>query len=198
MSISQCYEPWIVGAAFATVAKSIADREIKKLNKCIDNLVFDDHEGKIKDLNEIWNSNQIGWDISRWTSQTTELRDIGAPGLEIMVLLCRLYMFWSWPNREKRVGSVESIVSEAFPVSGATAAQSALNVKTSDKAPTEFMMFLGDFIYADVPHYFGDDQEAYRRLYRRNYDSPSFRKVYERLRMFSFVNMVKLNTYQLY
>ncbi len=50
--------------------------------------------------------------------------------------------------------------------------------------PTEFMIFMGDFIYADVPVYFGDDKEAYRRLYRRNYNSPSFRKVYERLREF--------------
>ncbi len=50
--------------------------------------------------------------------------------------------------------------------------------------PTEFMIFLGDFIYADVPVYYGDDQEAYRRFYRRNYNSPSFRKVYERLREF--------------
>ena len=50
--------------------------------------------------------------------------------------------------------------------------------------PTEFMVFMGDFIYADVPVYFGDDREAYRRLYRRNYNSPSFRKVYERLRKF--------------
>ncbi|KAI0637350.1 PhoD-like phosphatase-domain-containing protein [Trametes polyzona] len=47
--------------------------------------------------------------------------------------------------------------------------------------PTEFMIFMGDFIYADVPAYFGDDKEAYQRLYRRNYNSPSFRKVYERL-----------------
>ncbi|PIL30470.1 hypothetical protein GSI_07169 [Ganoderma sinense ZZ0214-1] len=50
--------------------------------------------------------------------------------------------------------------------------------------PTEFMIFMGDFIYADVPVYFGDDKEAYRRLYRRNYNSPSFRKVYERLPIF--------------
>ncbi|KAI0043550.1 hypothetical protein FA95DRAFT_1563180 [Auriscalpium vulgare] len=49
---------------------------------------------------------------------------------------------------------------------------------------TEFMLFLGDFIYADVPVYFGDNVEAYRRLYRRNYQSPSFRRVYERLPIF--------------
>jgi alkaline phosphatase D len=46
----------------------------------------------------------------------------------------------------------------------------------------EFMLFLGDFIYADVPLYVGDDKEAYRRLYRRNYQSSSFRKLYEKLR----------------
>ncbi|KAI0253905.1 PhoD-like phosphatase-domain-containing protein [Lactifluus subvellereus] len=47
--------------------------------------------------------------------------------------------------------------------------------------PTEFMLFLGDFIYADIPVYHGDSKHAYRRLYRRNYNSPSFRRVYERL-----------------
>jgi alkaline phosphatase D len=53
----------------------------------------------------------------------------------------------------------------------------------SDPSPvTDFLLFLGDFIYADVPLYIGDDQEAYRRLYRRNYQSPSFRNVYEKLR----------------
>ncbi len=52
----------------------------------------------------------------------------------------------------------------------------------NDTVSTDFMLFLGDFIYADVPFYVGDDVEAYRRLYRRNYQSPSFRRVYERLR----------------
>ena len=53
---------------------------------------------------------------------------------------------------------------------------------TNNTVPAEFMLFLGDFIYADVPMYFGDDKEAYRRLYRRNYQSPSYRRVYEKLR----------------
>lgn len=47
----------------------------------------------------------------------------------------------------------------------------------------DFLLFLGDFIYADVPLYIGDDKSAYQRLYRRNYASPSFRRVYEQLRM---------------
>ncbi|KAJ7273422.1 PhoD-like phosphatase-domain-containing protein [Mycena rebaudengoi] len=45
----------------------------------------------------------------------------------------------------------------------------------------EFLLMLGDFIYSDVPTYIGDTKEAYRRLYRRNYQSKSFKKVYERL-----------------
>jgi alkaline phosphatase D len=54
-------------------------------------------------------------------------------------------------------------------------------------APAEFMLFLGDSVYADVPYYFGDNLDAYRRLYRRIYQSPSFRRVYERLRGLKFL-----------
>lgn len=50
------------------------------------------------------------------------------------------------------------------------------------KPAVEFLMFMGDFIYADVPYYFGDTVQAYRRLYRRVYASLSFKKIYERLR----------------
>ncbi|KAF7440880.1 hypothetical protein PC9H_001229 [Pleurotus ostreatus] len=51
-------------------------------------------------------------------------------------------------------------------------------------SPMEFMLFLGDFIYADVPVFIGDTKEAYRRLYRRNYQSSSFRKIYEKFPIF--------------
>lgn len=66
------------------------------------------------------------------------------------------------------------INSNTAPISGHTSSSSVV--------PLEFMLFLGDFIYADVPIYVGDEKEAYRRLYRRNYQSYSFRKVYERIR----------------
>lgn len=56
------------------------------------------------------------------------------------------------------------------------------NTANLSSSSIEFMLLLGDFIYADVPHYAGSDLESYRRLYRRVYSSPSFRKVYERLR----------------
>ncbi|QRV85899.1 hypothetical protein RhiJN_13917 [Ceratobasidium sp. AG-Ba] len=49
----------------------------------------------------------------------------------------------------------------------------------------DFLMMMGDFIYADVPYYFGDTVQAYRRLYRRVYASKSFRKIYERLPVYN-------------
>ncbi|KAI8998976.1 PhoD-like phosphatase-domain-containing protein [Trametes punicea] len=78
------------------------------------------------------------------------------------------------------------VTASANSTSAGNVATSPVNTTSStvpetSVPPTEFMIFLGDFIYADVPIYFGDDVEAYRRLYRRNYNSPSFRKVYERL-----------------
>ncbi|KAF7304625.1 hypothetical protein MKEN_01176400 [Mycena kentingensis (nom. inval.)] len=45
----------------------------------------------------------------------------------------------------------------------------------------EFLLLLGDFVYSDVPVSVGDRKDAFLRLYRRNYLSKSFRKVYERL-----------------
>ncbi len=38
----------------------------------------------------------------------------------------------------------------------------------------EFMLFLGDFIYVDLPTRFGFSPEHYRRLYRQVYASPSW------------------------
>lgn len=40
-----------------------------------------------------------------------------------------------------------------------------------------FMLFLGDFIYIDVPHRFGTDAETYRREYRQVYSSPDWSAV---------------------
>lgn len=39
----------------------------------------------------------------------------------------------------------------------------------------QFMMFLGDFIYIDVPHRFGKNIEDYRRKYRQVYASPDMK-----------------------
>jgi alkaline phosphatase D len=79
----------------------------------------------------------------------------------------------------------ESLSSNLSTTTSASASAPSVAVVTSP--PVEFLLFLGDFVYADVPFYFGDDKEAYRRLYRRNYQSESFRKIYERLREWYFL-----------
>ncbi|GAP91742.1 putative alkaline phosphatase family protein [Rosellinia necatrix] len=38
----------------------------------------------------------------------------------------------------------------------------------------QFMLFLGDFIYVDVPHQFGQTVESYRQKYRQVYASPDW------------------------
>ena len=43
------------------------------------------------------------------------------------------------------------------------------------------MLFLGDFIYIDVPHRFGVDEETYRREYRQVYASPDWPSVSDSL-----------------
>jgi alkaline phosphatase D len=85
-----------------------------------------------------------------------------------------------WPTQN----DVESTETHTVDVTSPSSTASAPVSTAPTSAAAEFMIFLGDFIYADVPFYFGDDQEAYRRLYRRNYASDSFRKVYERLPIF--------------
>ena len=44
-----------------------------------------------------------------------------------------------------------------------------------------FMLFLGDFIYVDVPYRFGTDVETYRREYRQVYASPDWPAVTKEL-----------------
>lgn len=44
----------------------------------------------------------------------------------------------------------------------------------TNNQPPSFMLFLGDFIYADVPVRFGDSVSAYRNEYRKVYASPSW------------------------
>ena len=45
----------------------------------------------------------------------------------------------------------------------------------------EFLLFLGDAIYVDVPHYTGEKLNTYLRKYRQIYASPSWRSVYEQI-----------------
>jgi len=106
--------------------------------------------------------------------------------------------FRTFPDPRLGLGSkfrflVSSCITPNFPYKGPFHRRSIHGFDLLDKylhhrkendtasIPPEFLLFLGDFIYADVPVYIGDDKDAYRRLYRRNYNSPSFRKIYEQL-----------------
>ena len=84
----------------------------------------------------------------------------------------------------------ENITADA---AGNASAPAVVATKSEEVPPAEFMLFLGDFIYADVPMYFGDDVESYRRFYRRNYQSESMRKVYERLRESKYSRRLAVN-----
>ncbi|KAL6722341.1 hypothetical protein ACLMJK_001448 [Lecanora helva] len=53
--------------------------------------------------------------------------------------------------------------------------------KWTPELKASFMLFLGDFIYVDVPHRFGTDVETYRREYRQVYASPEWSTVSKEL-----------------
>lgn len=93
-----------------------------------------------------------------------------------------------WPQVQEPVAvASENVTEDTSPEASpeTSTSKTLVNQEPVVSVPDpEFMLFLGDFVYADVPFYFGDDKEAYRRLYRRNYKSPSFRKIYERLRAY--------------
>lgn len=89
------------------------------------------------------------------------------------------------------VEEAEYLVSDAstaiasateIPVTELPMVKSLLTEPQSRELTPEFMIMAGDAIYADVPHWSGDNLEYYRKLYRRTFSSSSFRKVYEKLR----------------
>ncbi|KAJ2711817.1 hypothetical protein H4R19_003063 [Coemansia spiralis] len=47
----------------------------------------------------------------------------------------------------------------------------------------DMVVFMGDFIYADVPMYFGPETSDYRRMYRRVYAAPSTRQLLRKVPM---------------
>ena len=58
----------------------------------------------------------------------------------------------------------------------------AKTARTTSQITPDFMLFVGDFICTDLPNWGGGNLERYHQLYKRVYASPSFRKVYEKLR----------------
>lgn len=99
------------------------------------------------------------------------------------------------PLQGRRIRGFDLLADYLWPTKGEVPSEILPNDNSSSPVtdtavPAEFMLFLGDFIYADVPMYFGDDAETYRRFYRRNYQSDSLRKVYERLREYPITRVL--------
>ncbi|GAA5994064.1 hypothetical protein JCM11641_005961 [Rhodosporidiobolus odoratus] len=54
-------------------------------------------------------------------------------------------------------------------------------LKVAEREAVRFMLFLGDFIYADVPWYAGSDAKQYNKRYRQAFASPEMKKVVEKI-----------------
>lgn len=107
----------------------------------------------------------------------------GGTHFRFVTTSCILPNFPYSPLQSRRIKGFDLLAESLF-----TNAEHLNSTEVPQRLPTSFLLFLGDFIYADVPVYFGETLESYRRLYRRNYQSPSFRKIYERLRTFSILS----------
>ncbi len=105
-----------------------------------------------------------------------------------MVTSCSTPNFPYLPFHGRRIKGYDYMSAALFPDASNTEVDhnetDPAAIKRVSHTP-EFLLFLGDFIYADVPFWTGPSTEDYRRLYRRNYQSESFRKIYERLRKVS-------------
>ncbi|KDQ12330.1 hypothetical protein BOTBODRAFT_34617 [Botryobasidium botryosum FD-172 SS1] len=94
-------------------------------------------------------------------------------------------LFAATTSVEQPTPEPSSATAAELPSLAPTSTPSAIPEETEESSiPTEFLLLLGDFIYADTPVYARDNREAYRRYYRQNYASESFRKVYERIPTF--------------
>lgn len=82
------------------------------------------------------------------------------------------------PGSSKFTFLTSSCIKPRFPYNPFTHPLSIPGLKHLAKWIPElrasFMLFLGDFIYIDVPHRFGVDAETYRREYRQVYSSPNW------------------------
>ncbi|KAL1920913.1 uncharacterized protein VTP21DRAFT_11548 [Calcarisporiella thermophila] len=73
-----------------------------------------------------------------------------------------------------------SCIKLNFPYPGPFIHEGVKGFKKMGKHKMDLLIFLGDFIYADVPFFFGSSTENYRLLYRQIYGSPEYQQIYER------------------
>ncbi|GAA6012699.1 hypothetical protein JCM11491_002534 [Sporobolomyces phaffii] len=72
---------------------------------------------------------------------------------------------WTGPQNKRSIKGAESFL------------------KIAEKVGVRFMVFLGDFIYADVPWYSGASVERYNKHYRQIFASPEMKKMVEKIPM---------------
>ena len=89
------------------------------------------------------------------------------------------------PGRRKFTFVTSSCIKPRFPYNPFSHPLTIPGLKHLSKwipdLHASFMLFLGDFIYIDVPHRFGSDAETYRREYRQVYSSPDWSAVSDSL-----------------
>ncbi|KAL8817436.1 MAG: hypothetical protein Q9191_008149, partial [Dirinaria sp. TL-2023a] len=87
----------------------------------------------------------------------------------------------TWPGTEKMTFLTSSCIKPRFPYNPLAHPLSIPGFKhLAKQLPSlraSFMLFLGDFIYIDVPRRLGYDRETYRREYRQVYASPDWASV---------------------
>ncbi|KIK63882.1 hypothetical protein GYMLUDRAFT_459280 [Collybiopsis luxurians FD-317 M1] len=142
------------------------------------------------------NSSLLGYPLTFQTFPDPHLP--GGTHLRFITSSCILPNFPYAPLQRRRIKGFDLLADYLFPSlpaaqtdnitqDSSTMSTEPIHLETAKaktSIPASFLLFLGDFIYADVPVYYGNTPESYRRLYRRNYQSPSFRRIYERLPIF--------------
>lgn len=68
--------------------------------------------------------------------------------------------------------------------------------KEIEEAGVKFLLFLGDFIYADVPYYPGSDVALYQKRYRQVFASPDWEAVTDLVRAFHHLRPFSTNFLQ--
>ncbi|GAA5829024.1 hypothetical protein JCM3766R1_003908 [Sporobolomyces carnicolor] len=80
-----------------------------------------------------------------------------------------------------------SCVKPGFPWTGPQNKRSIKGadsfLKIAEKVGVRFMVFLGDFIYSDVPYLAGVTTEQYNKRYRQTFASPELKKMIEKIPM---------------
>ncbi|KAL1917993.1 uncharacterized protein VTP21DRAFT_3259 [Calcarisporiella thermophila] len=74
-----------------------------------------------------------------------------------------------------------SCIKRNFPYPGLLREDGIPGFRWMSRHQMDLLVFLGDFIYADAPFYFGSGVENYRMLYRQIYATPDYQNIFKRV-----------------